>query len=205
MLLTDTILGRTTLNVLKTLLRCLVCWWVLSVPTLVNAAVETAAKPDEVWLVVDTRDLVLTVMRQDKSLKVFDNIAIGSNGPTWQKRQRDQKTPLGDFTITEIRKSNNFRIFMAIDYPNRDHVERARAENRIDGAEYAALRYALDRGDAPPQNTSLGGHLGIHGVGKGSAEIHQSVNWTDGCIALSNEQLEELKEYVGVGTRVKVH
>jgi lipoprotein-anchoring transpeptidase ErfK/SrfK len=67
------------------------------------------------------------------------------------------------------------------------------------------LRYDLDRGNPPPQETSLGGYLGIHGIGDGDKEIHESVNWTDGCIAINNEQLMELADWVKIGTRVNVH
>ena len=88
----------------------------------------------------------------------------------------DNTTPLGDFTITEIRHSERFELFMAFDYPNLEHTERAFEDKRIDAQEYRALRYDLDRGNPPPQGTSLGGDLGIHGIGDGdlrNTRIHQ--------------------------------
>ena len=161
------------------------------------------AAPD-IWLSVDTQRLHLAVMQGDTELKLFENIAIGSNGPSLAKHRGDETTPLGEFTITEIRPSERFELFMAIDYPNRDHIERAYLEQRIGAEEYRILRYDLDKGRPPHQNTSLGGQLGIHGLGRGSPEIHKAVNWTDGCIALTNEQLFELAGLVTVGTRVVV-
>ncbi len=160
--------------------------------------------PSNVWLSVDTDELQLSVMEGEKPLKVFENIAIGSNGPTLAKRRGDSTTPLGEFTITQIRPSDRFELFMAINYPNLDHTERAWQENRIDVAEYKALRYNLDRGQPPSQATSLGGQLGIHGVGRGDMKVHESVNWTEGCIALTNEQLRDLAKWVVVGTKVVV-
>ena len=169
-----------------------------------SAAAKIAAPAADVWLSVDTDQLKLAVMKGDTPLKVFENIAIGSNGPTTIKHRGDEKTPLGDFTITEVRPSGRFNLFMALSYPNLDHTERAFQEHRIDASEYKSLRYNLDRGRPPPQGTSLGGQLGIHGVGTGDMEIHKSINWTDGCIALTNEQLQELAGWVVVGTRVVV-
>ncbi len=158
----------------------------------------------DVWLAVDTDKLNLAIMQGDTQLKVFENIAIGSNGPTLTKHRGDATTPLGEFTITQVRRSDRFKLFMALSYPNRDHTERAFQDQRIDAKEYKTLRYDLEQGRPPSQNTSLGGQLGIHGVGRGDMKVHESVNWTDGCIALTNEQLLELAPWVVVGTRVVV-
>ena len=57
----------------------------------------------------------------------------------------------------------------------------------------------------PPQNTRLGGYIGIHGVGEVTREkmkIHRAVNWTDGCIALTNKDINTLRKYVSIGTPV---
>jgi lipoprotein-anchoring transpeptidase ErfK/SrfK len=170
-------------------------------PSLNGAMAATTA---DVWLSVDTDQLNLAVMRGEAELQVFQNIAIGRNGPSESRQRGDETTPLGEFTITEIRRSKRFELFMAINYPNLDHTERAFQEHRIDAAEYKTLRYNLDQGKPPSQGTSLGGQLGIHGLGEGDLEVHKAVNWTDGCIALTNEQLVELADWVAVGTRVVV-
>ncbi len=163
-----------------------------------------AAATSDVWVDIDTEDLSLKVMEGEKPLQIFENIAIGSNGPTLARRRNDGTTPLGEFTITEIRPSERFKMFMAFNYPNLEHTERAFQEARINASEYKALRYDLDRGRPPIQSTSLGGQLGIHGLGAGDLKVHETVNWTEGCIALTNEQLAELAKWVVVGTRVVV-
>jgi lipoprotein-anchoring transpeptidase ErfK/SrfK len=165
---------------------------------------QAAPVASDVWVEVDTEHLSLAVMEGEKSLQIFENIAIGSNGPTLSRRRNDSTTPLGEFTITEIRRSQRFKLFMAFNYPNLDHTERAYLEKRINASEYKALRYDLDRGLPPSQSTSLGGQLGIHGLGAGDLKVHETVNWTEGCIALTNEQLLELAKWVVVGTRVVV-
>jgi len=189
--------------------------WAQDVATMMRPEAATplasgmVATPDktpgkDVWISIDTDKLNLSVMQGEMPLKVFENIAIGSNGPTLSKQRNDDKTPLGEFKITEIRPSDRFKLFMALNYPNLEHTERAYQDHRIDAGEYRSLRYDLDRGRAPSQNTSLGGQLGIHGLGRGDLKIHETVNWTRGCIALTNEQLHELTEFVAVGTRVVV-
>lgn len=164
----------------------------------------SGTRASDIWLSVDTQQLFLAVMQGEEELRIFENIAIGSNGPSLVRTRGDETTPLGEFTITEIRHSKRFELFMAFDYPNRDHAERAFLEERIGAEEYWNLRRDLDEGRPPPQNTSLGGQLGIHGLGRASPEVHKAVNWTDGCIALTNEQVFELADLISVGTRVVV-
>ena len=56
----------------------------------------------------------------------------------------------------------------------------------------------------PPQQTALGGHIGIHGIGAGDPRIHEDFNWTSGCIALTNAQIDDLAGWVRLGMRVVV-
>jgi lipoprotein-anchoring transpeptidase ErfK/SrfK len=63
---------------------------------------------------------------------------------------------------------------------------------------------ALQQHRTPPQNTPLGGRLGIHGIGRANPAIHKAINWTDGCVALTNQQIRQLSPWVQVGTRVVI-
>lgn len=162
------------------------------------------ADSEEVWLLVDTGELTLTVMQGKSSLHKYDNIAIGSNGPTLAKLVSDQTTPLGEFRINAFNPRSRYRLFMAFDYPTMEHADRALEDGRLAPEEYAAVKWAWQHESPPPQTTRLGGYLGIHGLGVGSEEVHGAVNWTDGCIALTNEEIEELARWVVVGTRVSV-
>jgi len=162
------------------------------------------ADPGEIWVLVDTRELTLTVMEGESVIQKYDNIAIGSNGPTLAKLVSDETTPLGDFHISGINQRSRYHLFLALDYPTMEHARRALEDGRLSPEEYTAVSNAWLASEPPPQNTRLGGHLGIHGLGGGSEEVHGIVNWTDGCIAVTNEQIEELSHWVGVGTRVSV-
>jgi lipoprotein-anchoring transpeptidase ErfK/SrfK len=156
------------------------------------------------WVLVDTPTLTLSVMRGDEVLATFENISIGSNGTTLAKHVADERTPLGDYTIREIRTSDRFHRFLALDYPSMEDAERALRDGRIDASAFKRIYRARQRGENPPQDTPLGGHLGLHGLGEGSPEIHAQFNWTNGCIALTNEQIDALAGQVKVGTLVRI-
>jgi murein L,D-transpeptidase YafK len=190
---------RNTASFLPLLLALFLSLQVVSAPS--SAADATA---DEVWLLVDTENLSISVMRGKALLYKYDNIAIGSNGPSVARRVSDQTTPLGEFRISGINPRSRFHLFMAIDYPTMEHARSALADGRISPDEYMAVSNAWLGGEPPPQDTRLGGYLGIHGVGDGNTGIHGLVNWTDGCIAVTNEQMDELASWVGVGTRVSI-
>jgi lipoprotein-anchoring transpeptidase ErfK/SrfK len=179
-------------------------WVVCLFAALAAFAAIVQAQPQSSRVVVDTAALKLFVMRGDEVVATFDNISIGSNGTTRLKRVADERTPLGDYRIREIRDSDRFHRFLALDYPTLADAERALADGRIDRALFERIRRAWQRGETPPQDTPLGGHLGLHGIGEGSPEIHADFNWTNGCIALTNEQIDALIEHVSVGTRVRI-
>ena len=162
------------------------------------------AQAEGVWILIDTGALTLSVMEGDSALRTFENIAIGSNGATLDKRTMDEKTPLGDFRINAVKYNSRFHLFLAIDYPTMEHARRALEDGRISHEEYQALQAAWKRGEPPPQNTGLGGLIGIHGIGEGDMEIHSRFNWTNGCVAITNEEIDELAGLVGIGTRVTI-
>lgn len=156
----------------------------------------------EIWLRVDTAALRLDVMDGDQVVHSYSGIAIGRYGATAAKRAGDGMTPLGGFRIVRSTSSTDFRRFYALDYPDLSHARAGLAAGRISTEEFERIRRALRRGLGPPQHTALGGHIGIHGLGKGDPEIHADFNWTEGCVALTNEQIDDLAQWAGIGTRV---
>jgi murein L,D-transpeptidase YafK len=148
------------------------------------------------WLLVDSKRQTVTVYQDERPLKTFTNVAFGVAGAGQKQRRGDGVTPIGRFTITDIRPSQRFRHFMALSYPTLSYAERALREGRISVQTYRQIKEAFVRGVAPPQNTALGGDIGLHGVGRGDITIHHSVDWTDGCVALENEQVDQLVRLV---------
>lgn len=178
--------------------RLLIGLLLLLAPVLTHAS-------DEVWLQVDTEAQELRVLRGLEVLRVYRDIAIGRSGTTNDKRRLDGKTPLGEYRISLVKNNSKFHRFFGFDYPHLSHAERALQRGELSVEDYLRVRNAVRAGRVPPQNTPLGGHLGIHGIGAGEPEVHSDFNWTNGCIALTNEEVEELAQWLRVGTRVVVY
>lgn len=156
------------------------------------------------WVLIDTQARTLSVMQGEKPTLVIPGISIGRYGATLAKHRGDHKTPIGDFRVAWIRADSPFYRFIGLDYPSLAYARRAHEEGRLSDKEWQAIRKAVARGQLPPQNTSLGGRIGLHGLGKGDPEVHQDFNWTNGCIAITNEQIDQLLTWVGTGTRVSI-
>lgn len=163
---------------------------------------SAAAHAAETWILVDTAVQRLDVYRGTTVLQRFRNIALGSGGTATARRAGDSTTPLGEFRINRVNTGSRFHIFLGLDYPNLPSAERALAAGIIDHPTFAVFESAIRVSGRPPQDSPLGGNIGIHGIGQGDADIHRRFNWTRGCIALTNEEIEQLARLVGVGTRV---
>jgi murein L,D-transpeptidase YafK len=157
-----------------------------------------------VWLLIDTDKLLLKVMRADKVERLYENISIGKNGVGKNKKRGDEKTPLGTFKIGWINRNSRYHLFFGFTYPSLEIAKRGFASGTIDFNMYHEIRAAKELGRVPPQNSPLGGQIGIHGLGDADPAIHQAVNWTGGCIALTNEQIDSLDEWIFRGMRVVV-
>jgi murein L,D-transpeptidase YafK len=156
------------------------------------------------WVLVDTRRDTVSIMNGDRPVEVFYNIAIGSGGAGFKRWRGDEVTPRGVFRIGWINWHSRFKTFFGLDYPNREYADQAYREGRISDLDYSSIRYALDMGTTPPQDTPLGGSVGIHGVGAGDPSIHASYNWTSGCVALDNAQIDRFAQWVNIGTTVEI-
>ncbi len=92
--------------------------------------------------------------------------------------------------------------FLGINYPNLDDAERGYAEGLIDAQEWADVYFANVRGPGTTPRTVLGGHIGIHGYGN---RPYLPIDWTQGCIAVSNEEADFLYHRLPIGTPVLIH
>lgn len=182
--------------------------WVTSallVACMLGAPVLSWASSRLPWVEVDTRMLTLTVFSaENQILARFTNISIGSGGTAEIHRRGDETTPLGVYRIAWIDRQSRFGTFYGIDYPSAEIARRAHAEGIISLRERNSILTALQHHRIPPSHTPLGGRLGIHGLGRGDPDIHKTVNWTDGCVALSNPQIRQLTRWMHIGTRVVI-
>ena len=164
----------------------------------------SSVSADGTWVDIDTANHKLYLMEGEKVVRTFEKIAIGKNGVTADKTVSDGKTPLGSYKIRWINDESRFHLFFGLDYPTPKHAVTAFMSDRISAAELEAIYAAHERGQEPSGSTNLGGAIGIHGVGKGDLRIHENFDWTDGCIAVTNEEIDELAGKIGLGTVVVV-
>jgi murein L,D-transpeptidase YafK len=175
--------------------NCLFCL------TLVSGA--SYADPD-VWLLIDTQTRNLEVKKGDRTLDVLQHVVVGRGGVGRKQYRGDNITPLGTYRIGWINENSQFRKFFGLTYPSMDQAKDALSTGLIDISTYERITGAHMLGSIPPQNTVLGGQIGIHGLGSGSMKIHENFDWTHGCIALTNEQIDRLSQWVEKGTPVTV-
>jgi len=156
------------------------------------------------WIRIDTAAHTLSVFRGQGLDRTYPRVALGRSGAANERKSGDGVTPKGEFRIVWINRSSAFDVFFGLNFPNEEHIERAYQRHMIDIDTYYVLRTALAEGRLPPQDTPLGGTIGIHGLGMGDVSIHRKFDWTKGCVALTNEEIEQLAQWVQVGTRVVI-
>ena len=159
---------------------------------------------EAVWLQIDTEKLTLEVKKGSKTLAVMENISIGRNGAGTKQRVGDDVTPLGTYKIKWINNKSRFYKFYGFNYPSVDNAKEAYKKGSIDNYSYKAVVSAHKQNRVPPQYTPIGGQIGIHGLGAGDKKVHKLYNWTHGCIALTNKQIDKLRQWIGKETVVKI-
>jgi murein L,D-transpeptidase YafK len=159
---------------------------------------------EDIWLLVDTSALTIQVKKGEKTIETINDIAIGQAGAGLKSHRGDNITPFGSYRIGWIGERSNFRKFFGLTYPSPEDAEFALHQGTINLATYNSIITAHRYHQVPPQNTPLGGRIGIHGLGRADAKIHKTMNWTHGCIALTNGQIDHLSQWVDTGTLVKI-
>lgn len=115
----------------------------------------------------------------------------------------DQSMPEGDYRVVGPARPSRFHRFLPIDYPAPADAARALADGRLSQEDHDAIVAAHRAGRLPPQETPLGGHLGLHGEGsrwQGDLEL----DWTEGCIAVSDSDIDWLSQRAPPGTPVRI-
>lgn len=171
---------------------------------LAMASAAAAGTDRERWLLVDTVASTLQVMQDQRPQVTLHEIAIGRYGTSREKRRGDNTTPLGRFRITRIDRDATFHRFIGLDYPDAERARLGHRQGVVSQAELQEILGAHRRRDPPPQGTALGGHIGIHGLGRGDPDVHEAMNWTRGCVALTNEQVDSLLPWIRTGMAVEI-
>lgn len=125
----------------------------------------------------------LQLLSGEEVVKTY-SVAIGSGGLAPKRRQGDHRTPEGSYFIDWRNPASRFHLGLHISYPSQADRERARQVG------------------ADP-----GGDIMIHGLGpefRSLGQRHYLFNWTDGCIAVTDREIEEIWRLVPDGTPVDI-
>ena len=135
------------------------------------------------WILVEKKARRLTLFRNSKPLKSYD-IALGRQPEGPKRFQGDNKTPEGRYRIDSRKKNSDYYRALHISYPNPG-----------------------DAAYATKQKRSAGGDIMIHGLPKGMGSLgrlHLLRDWTAGCIAVTNTEIEELWRAIPDGTPIEI-
>jgi murein L,D-transpeptidase YafK len=124
-------------------------------------------------------------------------MGLGSNPISPKEREGDGATPEGSYLICAKNPASKFRLSLAINYPNAVDAKRGLKGGIISQAEYEEIMRADGNHTTPPWNTALGGEIFVHGNGSSS-------DWTLGCIALSDSDIEELYNLIPLSTPITI-
>ena len=148
---------------------------------------------------------VIEIHKQKRQLFLFSGdklwraypVIIGRNPDDDKIREGDLCTPEGTFYVCKKNPRSKYNLSLGLSYPSIEDAERGLRDRLIDEKEYDAIVRSITRGIPPPWNTALGGEIFIHG----DADFWQ---WTYGCVALRNTDIEELYPVIQVGTEVVI-
>ena len=158
----------------------------------------------QISLFIDKSDKLLTVYNGSTPLKAY-HVELGDSGPGDKYVAGDHKTPEGSFYITQklvLDPADQFlgTRWMRLSYPNIEDAQRGLKSGLINQTTYNQIVNAINNGQTPPQNTALGGGIGIHG----GSTPELGTNWTYGCTGLTNKDVQDFYGYVKVGTKVTI-
>jgi len=179
---------------------------VIVVWLLVLSSLSVPARASSYDIEISKSERLLLVRQNDEVIRQY-HIAYGKGGTGKKTRLGDKKTPVGIYRITEFKSDSRFHFFMLLDYPNLLDAWRGYKNEVISAFQFKEIATAYRDRALPPQDTALGGYIGIHGIGETTPkqlEVHELFNWTEGCIALTNEEINELLQYVTIGTQVTI-
>ncbi len=156
----------------------------------------------------------LVVFRSKNLMQLFADtvlvkeyrVALGSDKQL-QNSGPVRYTPVGTYKICSIDTSARYHKFLRLNFPNLDDSEEAYRAGIISQKEFEDLKFQFYYEGCVSPKTVLGGSKGIQGTGRMDDFLRNLpfvYNWTDGSVALSNEEIDELFTVVEKGTKVVI-
>lgn len=134
-------------------------------------------------VLIEKKERRLTLLSKGEVIKTY-KIALGGDPAGPKERQGDNKTPEGTYIIDSRNSNSGYHLSLHISYPNEKDKMRAKV-----------------------LGVSPGGDIMIHGIKNGLSwvgALHAGIDWTKGCIAVTDEEMEEIYKLVPNGTIVEI-
>ncbi len=139
--------------------------------------------PEAESVLVDKSERKMWLIAGGRKYREYD-ISLGDRPQGHKEREGDERTPEGRYVIDYRNPESRFHLSLHISYPRPEDSE-----------------YASRMGFSP------GGNIFIHGLPNGMESLPQSYagrDWTDGCIAVDNSEIEEIWQLVKDGTPIEI-
>lgn len=150
----------------------------------IDPSIEPTALPPITKIVVNKSQRQLCIYNQETLLKTY-TIALGFDPIGHKEQEGDGKTPEGLYRVCAKNPNSAYHKSLKVSYPN-----------------------SLDKKQAKEKGVPPGDHIMIHGLGKNFSSLgknHIKKDWTLGCIALTDEEIEEIFTAADIGTTIQIN
>jgi len=142
-----------------------------------------------ITIIIDKSDYELRVYDEDGWYATYP-VVFGNDSQDDKMMEGDRKTPEGSYSIVAKRPHEKWDKFLSLNYPTAADIAKFN-QRKADGL--------------IPSNAKIGGGIGIHGTWlRDDMVIDYYQNWTNGCISMKREDVEDLYSYCPVGTKVTI-
>lgn len=159
-----------------------------------------------VSIMVDRRNYKLDLYSDTTKVKTY-SVVFGRNSNPIKLSKDDYITPVGEYYICRIDTDNVYYKKLFLNYPNQKDAAEALRENIITHTEFMNISNSIKNYGCSYPTTELGADIGIQGTGEYNIifkNLPFVFNWTNGSIALSNENIDELLSVISIGTKVTI-
>jgi murein L,D-transpeptidase YafK len=171
---------------------------------IIMSACPDSARNREIMPLLEKPRIV--IKKNQRLLQIFDGeeliaeykIALGFAPNGDKTTEGDGRTPEGKFYVFTKNPESKFHLSLGLSYPNIEAARRGLKDKIISREEFDAIELAINEKRMPPQKTALGGEIYIHGGGVEN-------DWTNGCVALRNEEIKEIFDAIQVGAAVVIN
>jgi murein L,D-transpeptidase YafK len=149
----------------------------------------TSGPSGNIYIVVDKSDYELNVY-DDEGWYATYPVVFGSKDLSDKMMEGDRRTPEGTFRIISVRPHNKWHRMLMLDYPNQQSWTKFR-QRKASGL--------------IPASAKIGGGIAIHGTWPNdNIVVDDFTNWTNGCISLKNEDIDDINSFLSIGTIVEI-